>query len=268
MVRGQGNGRVVANHAVVGRGAPRLGARVPVPRMPAVARGLRTNVRRGRGLGFGVGRGALPVDEVVAETSVHLGQNYVPEVTHDKIVVPPTPAMIPLGDFQQVFQMFMQQQNVNQGTLKTNTLRLNSVQQDIGDELKEPTFVVYNDEDTDYLLKVDDRQSFDILERNGSLKHYLKLEEFSSVLQRIKSMEGTLYKASQIYTDYPAMATKIRAMTNNAEEQFRAHKNKVTYLVQLASWTTPKGLHCLSMRLTADYFARSPEEQELLNRRK
>ncbi|KAF6149628.1 hypothetical protein GIB67_011237 [Kingdonia uniflora] len=183
-------------------------------------------------------------------------------------------------------------------TLKIDTLRLNSVQQDIGDGLKEPTFVVYKDEDTDYLLKVDNRRSFDILERNGSyrngsrmiqhknvlppsrgkefpkrgqanknvvrsdanrnsqtksvsnekvremkyklirVKTYLNFappnnshmvkelklrikwikqtlgeatkysELFRSVLQRIKSMEGTLYKASQIYTDCPVMATK------------------------------------------------------------
>ncbi|KAF6135695.1 hypothetical protein GIB67_028266 [Kingdonia uniflora] len=102
----------------------------------------------------------------------------------------------------------------------------------------------------------------------GSLKHYLKLEECSSVMQRMKSKEGTLYKASQIYANCSAMATKLCAMTKNAEGQFRAHKNQVTYLVQLASRTTPKGLHCLSMRLTIDYFARSPEEQELPNKRK
>ncbi|KAF6164453.1 hypothetical protein GIB67_025279 [Kingdonia uniflora] len=115
MVRGRGNGRVAANLVVVGRGAPRRSARVPVPRVPAAARGLRTNVLRGRGLGRGVGRGALPVDEVVEETSVHVGQDYVPEVTQEEIVVPPVPAVVPQGDFQQVFQMFMLQQNANHG---------------------------------------------------------------------------------------------------------------------------------------------------------
>ncbi|KAF6166225.1 hypothetical protein GIB67_031009 [Kingdonia uniflora] len=72
MVRGRGNGRVVANHVGVGHSAPRCSGRVPVPRVPAAAHGLRTNVLRGRGLGRGVRCGKLPVDEVAAETSVHL----------------------------------------------------------------------------------------------------------------------------------------------------------------------------------------------------
>ncbi|KAF6168448.1 hypothetical protein GIB67_005000, partial [Kingdonia uniflora] len=218
---------------------------------------------------------------------------------------------------------------------------------DLGDGLIEPTLVVYKDGDTDYLLKADDRQSLDILERNGFMSFRILLEwerddstqkcileerdanrnsqnksindekvrdmkdqlirvkaylnfappnnnshmvkelklwikwieqtlgeatkdsELSkSVVQRIKSMEGTLYKASQIYSDCPAMATKLRVMTNNAEEQFWANKNKVAYLAQLVSRTAPKGLYCLSMRLTVDYFARSPEEQKLPNKRK
>ena len=64
------------------------------------------------------------------------------------------------------------------------------------------------------------------------------------------------------------MALKLRAMTYNAEEQVRAQKNQATYLVQLSGRTTPKGLHCLSMRLTAEYFALSPEERQLPNQQR
>uniref|UniRef100_A0A5B6Z711 Putative galacturonosyltransferase 6 isoform X1 n=1 Tax=Davidia involucrata TaxID=16924 RepID=A0A5B6Z711_DAVIN len=81
-------------------------------------------------------------------------------------------------------------------------------------------------------------------------------------LRRMKSMEVSLLKASRIYTDCSAMAMKLRAMTYNAEEQVRAQKNQATFLVQLAGRTTPKGLHCLSMRLTAEYFTLQPEERE------
>lgn len=81
-------------------------------------------------------------------------------------------------------------------------------------------------------------------------------------------MEATLSKASRVYTDCPTMATKLRAMTHNTEEQARTQKNQVAFLLQLAGRTTPKGLHCLSMRLTAEYFALQPKEQEYPNQQK
>ncbi|KAH9729534.1 putative galacturonosyltransferase 6 [Citrus sinensis] len=84
--------------------------------------------------------------------------------------------------------------------------------------------------------------------------------------RRMNQMEATLDKASHVYPDCSAMATKLRAMTYNAEERVRLQKNQATYLVQLASRTTPKGLHCLSMQLTAEYFALQPEERHLPNR--
>lgn len=81
-------------------------------------------------------------------------------------------------------------------------------------------------------------------------------------------MEATLLKASHLYPDCSAMVKKLRAMTYNAEEQVLAQKNQTTFLVQLAGRTTPKSLHCLSMRLTAEYFSLQPEERELLNQHK
>ncbi|KAG5515015.1 hypothetical protein RHGRI_036151 [Rhododendron griersonianum] len=87
-------------------------------------------------------------------------------------------------------------------------------------------------------------------------------------LQRMRAMEATLSKASRVYTDCPAMATKLRAMTHNTEERARTLKNQVAFLLQLAGRTTPKGLHCLSMQLTAEYFALQPKEQEYPNQQK
>ncbi|KAA8543323.1 hypothetical protein F0562_021182 [Nyssa sinensis] len=89
-----------------------------------------------------------------------------------------------------------------------------------------------------------------------------------SAMQWMKAMESSLLKASRVYRDCPAMATKLRAMTYNAEEQVKAQKNQAAFLVQLAGRTTPKGLHCLSMRLTAEYFTLQPEEREFPNQHK
>ncbi|KAI3449720.1 hypothetical protein Pfo_006385 [Paulownia fortunei] len=84
-----------------------------------------------------------------------------------------------------------------------------------------------------------------------------------SSLQKMKAMESTLLKASRIYPDCAAMVKKLRAMTYNAEEQVRSNRNQENFLRALGGRTIPKGLHCLSMRLTAEYFALEPEEREL-----
>lgn len=89
-----------------------------------------------------------------------------------------------------------------------------------------------------------------------------------SALQRMRTMEASLSKASHIYTDCSALVSKLRAMTNRVEEQVRAQKSQATYLVDLAGRTTPKGFHCLTMRLTAEYFALQPEEQNFPNQEK
>lgn len=86
-----------------------------------------------------------------------------------------------------------------------------------------------------------------------------------SALRRVKPMEAALYKASRVFNNCPAIATKLRAMNYNAEEQVQAQKNQAAYLMRLAARTTPKGLHCLSMRLTSEYFALAPEKRQMPN---
>lgn len=78
-------------------------------------------------------------------------------------------------------------------------------------------------------------------------------------------MEDTLSKANKAYPDCSAMASKLRAMTQNTEEQLRAQRSQASYLIHLAANTFPKGLHCLSMRLTAEYFTLMPEDRQLPN---
>ncbi|KAG8389263.1 hypothetical protein BUALT_Bualt02G0210800 [Buddleja alternifolia] len=82
-------------------------------------------------------------------------------------------------------------------------------------------------------------------------------------VQKMKAMQSTLSKAHRIYPDCAAMVKKLRAMTYNAEEQVRSHRSQEIFLKELGGRTIPKGLHCLSMRLTAEYFALEPEQREL-----
>ncbi|KAL5080928.1 hypothetical protein RYX36_009349 [Vicia faba] len=89
-----------------------------------------------------------------------------------------------------------------------------------------------------------------------------------SALQKMRRMEGSLSKANRAFPDCTAMAAKLRAMNDNAEEQVRSHQHEVTHLVYLAARTTPKGFHCLSMQLTADYFSLRPDDRKLPNENK
>ncbi|KAL6516140.1 hypothetical protein OROGR_019445 [Orobanche gracilis] len=87
-------------------------------------------------------------------------------------------------------------------------------------------------------------------------------------LQKMRAMEATLLKASRIYPDCAAMVKKLLAMTHNAEVQVRSQRNQETFLRGLGGRTIPKGLHCLSMRLTAEYFTLGPEEREFSDKHK
>lgn len=89
-----------------------------------------------------------------------------------------------------------------------------------------------------------------------------------SALRKLKPLEATLYKASRVFNNCPAIATKLRAMNYNTEELVQAQKNQASYLMHLAARTTPKGQHCLSMRLTSEYFALDPEKRQMPNQEK
>lgn len=84
----------------------------------------------------------------------------------------------------------------------------------------------------------------------------------------MRYMAASLSKASRVFPDCAAMITKLRAMTVNAEELVQSQKNQATRLIHLTARTTPKGLHCLSMRLTAEYFALQPEERQFPNQKR
>ncbi|KAK4374832.1 hypothetical protein RND71_005509 [Anisodus tanguticus] len=105
----------------------------------------------------------------------------------------------------------------------------------------------------------------------GSNSNFVK-----EIKLRIKDLEraaGEVSKdsglsRSKLFPECSSVVKKLRAMTYNAEEQLRSKKNQASFLVNLVGRTTPKGLHCLSMRLTTEYFALQPEEQKLPNQHK
>uniref|UniRef100_A0A1J3HIT0 Hexosyltransferase n=1 Tax=Noccaea caerulescens TaxID=107243 RepID=A0A1J3HIT0_NOCCA len=89
-----------------------------------------------------------------------------------------------------------------------------------------------------------------------------------NVIEKLKAMEQTLAKGKQIQDDCSTVVKKLRAMLHSAEEQLRVHKKQTMFLTQLTAKTIPKGLHCLPLRLTTDYYALNSSQQQFPNQEK
>lgn len=82
-----------------------------------------------------------------------------------------------------------------------------------------------------------------------------------SAAEKIKAMGQVLSKAREQLYDCKLVTGKLRAMLQSADEQVRSLKKQSTFLSQLAAKTIPNGIHCLSLRLTIDYYMLSPEKR-------
>ena len=75
-------------------------------------------------------------------------------------------------------------------------------------------------------------------------------------------MGQVLAKAKMQLYDCKLVTGKLRAMLQTADEQVRSLKKQSTFLAQLAAKTIPNAIHCLSMRLTIDYYLLSPVKRK------
>lgn len=75
-------------------------------------------------------------------------------------------------------------------------------------------------------------------------------------------MGQVLSKAKEQLYDCKLVTGKLRAMLQSADEQVRSLKKQSTFLSQLAAKTIPNGIHCLSMRLTIEYYLLHPEKRK------
>jgi alpha-1,4-galacturonosyltransferase len=64
---------------------------------------------------------------------------------------------------------------------------------------------------------------------------------------------------------FATMVEKLRAMLHSTEEQLQVHKKQTMFLTQLTAKTLPKGLHCLPLRLTTEYYNLNSSEQQFPN---
>ncbi|XP_058753059.1 probable galacturonosyltransferase 4 [Vicia villosa] len=86
--------------------------------------------------------------------------------------------------------------------------------------------------------------------------------------ERMKIMEQSLMKGRQIQDDCGTSVKKLRAMLHSSEDQLRVHKKQTLFLTQLTAKTLPKGLHCLPLRLTTEYYNLNSSQQQFPNQEK
>ncbi|KAD4982212.1 hypothetical protein E3N88_18883 [Mikania micrantha] len=82
---------------------------------------------------------------------------------------------------------------------------------------------------------------------------------------KLKAMDQTLAKGKQLQDDCTAVVKKLRAIIHSTEEQVRVHQKQALFLTHLTAKTVPKGLHCLPLRLSADYYSLNSSAQQFLN---
>lgn len=75
-------------------------------------------------------------------------------------------------------------------------------------------------------------------------------------------MEATITKAKALPLDCNNIDKKLRQLVDLTEDEANFHMKQSAFLYQLAVQTTPKSLHCLSMRLTVEYFRSSSLDME------
>nr|XP_043623404.1 probable galacturonosyltransferase 4 isoform X2 [Erigeron canadensis] len=83
---------------------------------------------------------------------------------------------------------------------------------------------------------------------------------------KLKAMDQTLAKGKQIQDDCTAIVKKLRAIIHSTEEQLRVHQKQALFLTHLTAKTVPKGLHCLSLRLSTEYYSLNSSAQLFSNK--
>lgn len=76
-------------------------------------------------------------------------------------------------------------------------------------------------------------------------------------------MEAAIAKAKLLPVECNNVDKKLRQIYDMTEDEAEFHMKQSAFLYQLAVQTMPKSLHCLSMRLTGEYFRSPPNDTEL-----
>ncbi|PIA59797.1 hypothetical protein AQUCO_00400589v1 [Aquilegia coerulea] len=82
--------------------------------------------------------------------------------------------------------------------------------------------------------------------------------------KKLQNMEEIIERAKEFPLDCNYVYRKLKQILNLTEDEAHFHMKQSAFLYQLAVQTMPKSLHCLSMRLTVEYFRSHSLDMELL----
>ncbi|XP_007032268.2 PREDICTED: probable galacturonosyltransferase 7 isoform X1 [Theobroma cacao] len=81
--------------------------------------------------------------------------------------------------------------------------------------------------------------------------------------KKSRRMEAAIARAKSVSVDCNNVDKKLRQIFDLTEDEANFHMKQSAFLYQLAVQTMPKSLHCLSMRLTVEYFKDHSFDKEL-----
>lgn len=79
-----------------------------------------------------------------------------------------------------------------------------------------------------------------------------------SIEQKIQKMDQMIARARSCSVDCSNIDKKLRQLLDLTEDEAYFHMKQSAFLYHLGVQTIPKSLHCLSMRLTVEYFISEP----------
>lgn len=79
---------------------------------------------------------------------------------------------------------------------------------------------------------------------------------------KLRRMEAAIARAKSVSVDCNNVDKKLRQIFDLTEDEANFHMKQSAFLYQLAVQTMPKSLHCLSMRLTVEYFKDHSSDEE------
>ncbi|XP_011005782.1 PREDICTED: probable galacturonosyltransferase 4 isoform X2 [Populus euphratica] len=108
-------------------------------------------------------------------------------------------------------------------------------------------------------------KAMDQLLEKGKQMQYESANEVKKLRAMLHSTEEQLRVHKKQTVSFATMVEKLRAVLHSTEEQLQVHKKQTMFLTQLTAKTLPKGLHCLPLRLTTEYYNLNSSEQQFPN---